>query len=63
MSGRLRITLEQHLEWLPMQGHELRIPTPPRYERLWRRVHEAGLVRGEMYVLRATLEAYVGGSY
>ncbi len=63
MSGRLRITLGQHLGWLALQGHERRKPTPPRYEQLWRRSREAGLVRGEMYVLRATLEAHVGGSY
>lgn len=63
MSGRLRITLEQHLEWLALQGHEVRAPTPPRYEQLWWWAREAGLHLGELYVLRASLAPHVGGSY
>ncbi len=63
MTGRFRIILQQHLDWLAAQGHELRIQTPPRYEQLWRRAREAGLHLGELYLLRAPLEAHVGGSY
>ena len=43
VSAGLRITLEQHLEWFAMQGRDLRIRTPERYERLWERAREAGL--------------------